>query len=298
MTARPPLGSYHNHLGYCDGAGTAVEYAESALAAGLHSLGLSCHMPVPFPSDWNMPAERLATYCAEVRAASAAYRGRLPIYLGLELEHLSPDVAAGGEALARQYAHSAGLDFAVVSMHYVGRLAPGQPHAGQPWAIDSSADQFAHQLGAVYAGDARRLIEDYWQRVAQMAGWAGALGLPVIAGHIDKAKMWNIGGRYFSETAPWYLEAADTALRAIAAAGLVVEINAAGLVRPHGEPYPGPRLLRRCRELGIPATVSADAHRPADVARGFDQAAAILRAAGYHRLALLDGGRWIEAPLA
>ena len=154
-----------------------------------------------------------------------------------------------------------------------------------------------YHISPAFDGDIRRLLEDYWRRVAAMAEVAARWGLPTIAGHIDKAKMWNIGGRYFSETAPWYLDAAEAALRAIAAHDLVVEINTAGLGRAHGESYPGPRLLRRCRELGIPVTISADAHKPADVARSFDQAAAILRAAGFAEIAILDDGRWSSTPL-
>jgi histidinol-phosphatase (PHP family) len=297
MPDAPRRGSYHNHLRYCDGAGTAVEYADAALAAGLVSLGLSCHAPAPFDSSWNMPAASLPAYVAEVRAAAAAYAGRLPVRLGLEVEYLAPDVAADGDAINRSFIGTAGLDYAVVSTHYVGFLAAGQPRAGQPWSIDSRGDEFAHQLQHAYAGDIRRLMEDYWSRVAAMAHAASAWGIPVIAGHIDKGKMWNIGGCYFDEAAGWYLDAADAALQAIAAAGLVVELNTAGYGRPHGEPYPGPRLLRRCAELGIPVTLSADAHLPANVARAYDEGAALLRATGHQTIRLLDGDGWTTASL-
>lgn len=298
MPDAPRRGSYHNHLRFSDGAGAAAEYAEAALAAGLASLGLSCHAPTPFASSWNMPMASLPDYVAEVRAAATAYAGRLPILLGLEIEHLAPDVAVDGEAHNRAHIHAAGLDYAVASMHYVGHLAAGQPRAGQPWSIDSRGDEFAYQLQHAYDSDIRHLMEAYWSRVTAMARLAATWGLPVIAGHIDKGKMWNIGGRYFDETAPWYLDAADAALQAIAAGGLVVELNTAGIGRPHGEPYPGPRLLRRCAELGIPVTLSADAHEPANVARAFDEGAALLQATGHREIMVLDGGRWAPTPLA
>jgi histidinol-phosphatase (PHP family) len=290
-------GSYHNHLAYCDGAGTAAEYAAAALAANLRSVGLSCHAPVPFASQWNMPAASLGAYLAEVRAAQTAWADRLPVRLGLEMEYLAADVAPDGEQHNRALIATANLDYAVVSMHYVGRLVDGQPAAGQPWSIDSRADQFAHQLTHAYGGDARRLMEDYWSRVAAMAPVMASWGLPVIAGHIDKGKMWNISGRYFDEAAGWYLEAADAALAAIAAHGLVVELNTAGLSRPHGESYPGPRLLRRCAERGIPVTISADAHQPANVANAYAEAAELLRAAGHQAVLVLDGGGWVSVRL-
>jgi histidinol-phosphatase (PHP family) len=292
MTVRPAFGSYHNHVAYCDGSGTVEEYAEAALAAGLGSLGLSSHAPVPFATGWNMPLDRLDAYCQEVRAARDAYAGRLPIFLGLEIDYLAPDVAPDAEAFQRARLFSRDLDYAVLSMHFIG-FDPD----GEPWAVDTPGDSFDRQLQARYRGDVRRLMEEYWAQVAAMARMASSWRLPVIAGHIDKAKMWNVSMRYFSERAPWWREAAEAALAAISAAGLVVEINTAGLGRAHGESYPGPTLLRRCRELGIPVTISADAHRPADVARDFDRAAMILREAGHREIVTLADGRWTPTPL-
>jgi histidinol-phosphatase (PHP family) len=239
-----------------------------------------------------MPAERLPDYVADVRAVQAAHADRLPISLGLELDYLAPDLVPGGTASQQETILSHGLDYVVLSTHFVGRDPDGAP-----WAIDSTGEAFARQLDAVYAGDVRRLIEDYFAHVVAMAEAAPALGLPVIVGHVDKVKMWNIGGRYFAEDAAWYLAASDAALRAIRDAHLVLEINTAGLRREHGESYPGPRLLHRAQTLGIPVTISSDAHKPADLVANFAEAAAILRAAGYREQVALDAGRWVARPL-
>jgi histidinol-phosphatase (PHP family) len=290
--AWPGGGSYHNHPGYCDGSGTVADYAEAALAAGLTSLGVSCHAPVPFTTSWTMPAAAVPAYVAEVRATRVAYQGRLDLRLGMEVDYLHPDVAPAGDAFQAEVAFAQPLDYVVASVHFVGHDPDGAP-----WAIDHTAESFADQLTHIYQGDVRRLLEDYFVRVVAMARAAAGWGRPVIVGHVDKVKMWNVGGRYFAEDAPWYLAAADEALAAIRAAGLVVEINTAGLPRAHGESYPGPRLLRRCHELGIPATISSDAHRPADLTRRFDEAAALLIAAGYRTMALLGADGWEERPL-
>jgi len=293
MTFSPPLTSYHNHPYYCDGSGTVAEYAEAALAAGVARLGLSSHAPVPFACDWTMPAERLPGYIADVHTAKATYAGRLPILLGLELDYLSPALAPDGAAFQRDTILVHGLDYVVASVHFVGRNPDGAP-----WPLDYTAESFDRQLAVIYQGDVRRLIEDYYAHVATRAATAPDWGLPVIVGHLDKIKMWNIDGRYFAEDGGWYLAAADTALRAIRGAGLVVDINTAGLRRPHGEPYPGPRLLRRCRELGIPVTISSDAHKPADLVANFATAAEVLRDVGYREIVALEDGRRLPRPLA
>lgn len=285
------LTSYHNHLSYCDGSGTAVDYAEVALAAGLESLGISCHAPVPFASDWNMTLASLPAYCAEVRAAQEAYRGRLPIYLGVELDYVAPNVAPHGIAFHQEKIFPHRFDYVVASVHYVGHDPDGAP-----WTIDYTAESFERQLAEVYRGDVRRLIEDYYGHVIAMAGVAPSWQVPVIVGHVDKVKMWNVADRYFAEDESWYLAAVDEALQAIRAAQLVVEVNTAGLRRAHGEPYPGPRVLRRCRELGIPVTISSDAHQPADLAARFNDAATILREVGFTEVVALVDGRWIARP--
>ncbi|MDR5694733.1 MAG: histidinol-phosphatase [Armatimonadota bacterium] len=283
--------SYHNHLHYCDGSGTAVEYAEAAIAAGLDSLGLSCHAPVPFPSEWNMSLESLPAYCAEVRAAQEMYRGRLQILLGVELDYLSLDLVPQSTAF-QQHIFSHHLDYVIASVHFVGR-----DPSGAPWTIDWTEESFSHQLEAVYRGDIQALVEEYYRHVVAMAEVAPQWGLPVIVGHLDKIKMWNFQGRYFPEDAPWYKASVETALQAIREAGLVLEINTAGLRTEHGEPYPAPWILRRSFELGIPVTISSDAHTPDDVVAQFPEALALLRDVGYTSVAVLDGRHWNLKPL-
>lgn len=284
--------SYHNHVHYCDGSGTVAEYAEAAVASGLDSLGFSCHAPVPFPSEWNMPLESLPTYCAEVREAKGVYQGRLQISLGVELDYLSPALVPHGEAFQQEHVFAQPLDYVVASVHFVGRDS-----CGVPWAIDWTDESFARQLEEIYRGDVRKLVEDYYRHIVAMAKVAPRWGLPVIVGHLDKIKMWNIGNRYFPEDAPWYRACVETALQAIRTAGLVVEINTAGLRTAHGEPYPAPWILLRCRDLGIPVTVSSDAHKPDDVVAQFDVAREILRDMGYTEVMALDGRRWIPRHL-
>jgi len=85
--------------------------------------------------------------------------------------------------------------------------------------------------------------------------------------------------------------AASAALRAVAAAGIALELNTAGLRKPVAEAYPAPGLLAEARALGIPLTFGSDAHRPAEVGWAFDEAAVTAREAGYAATLRLAGGR-------
>ena len=83
-----------------------------------------------------------------------------------------------------------------------------------------------------------------------------------IVGHLDRgAALWNRGGRYFGEDAPWYRAAVEGALRALAAAGTIVELSTGGWHYGLDQPFPSPWIARRCRDLGIPMTPSGDTHR-------------------------------------
>lgn len=284
--------SYHNHPGFDDGSGTVAEFAEAAMTYNLAGFGLSCHAPVPFASSWTMPLARLPEYVAEVQRIRTVYRDLVPLALGLELDYLHPDIAPQGMAWQERELFTQPLDYLVVSLHFVG-FDPD----GKPWAVDESAASFERQLTEVYGGSIQRLMTDYVDRIIALAAVAPSWGLPAIVGHIDKAKMWNIEGRYFAESAAWYRDGMDAALAAVADAGLVVELNTAGFGRPHGEPYPGRWVLERCQAHNIRVTVNADAHLPARIAREFDQAAALLRSVGYREIVALDRGVWVTRPL-
>ncbi len=283
-------GSYHNHPGYCDGSGTIEEFVTAAREAGLAAVGVSSHAPVPFPCSWTMTLERFREYVADARGVQERWRASYPVWVGVELDYLDVELVPAADVFQRAQILSVQLDYAVVSLHFVGR----DPE-GRPWAVDESAESFARQVDAVYRGDVQRLVEDYYRLMEYLAAWARGLGVPVVVGHLDKVKQWNVGGRYFSEAAPWYREAVERALRAIRGADIPIEVNTAGLRRPIGAPFPSEWILRRCWELGIPVTIGADAHQPADVAAGFEEALKLLRSISYQEILVLGQGRWHTA---
>ncbi len=286
------LGSYHNHPGYCDGSGTIDAYIEAARAAGLGAVGFSSHAPVPFPCTWTMTLERFARYRADVRAAQERWRGRFPVWFGVELDYLDPALAPEGQDFQRREILEAALDYAVVSLHFVGR----DPE-GHPWAVDESAESFARQVQDVYCGDVRRLVTDYYWSLEKLVAWAGTLGIPVVIGHLDKVKQWNVGEQYFSESDEWYRALVERVLEACREFGVPIELNTSGLRRAIAAPYPSEWILARCQALGVPVVIGADAHRPEDVAAGFAEARELLMAVGFRSVLVLRENGWEETTL-
>lgn len=86
------IANLHTHTPRCNHAeGAEQEYVECALEAGLEILGFSDHAPYLFPgsyySHFRMRPEQLEDYVRTILALREAYRGKIEIPLGLELEY-------------------------------------------------------------------------------------------------------------------------------------------------------------------------------------------------------------------
>jgi histidinol-phosphatase (PHP family) len=250
--------SYHTHNQYCDGEATIEEMVQAAIEAGLTQIGISSHAPLPFETAWNMPPSRLSQYIQEVREIRRRYRNRIDVLLGLEVDFIpDPHVAQ----FQQQEIFTLDVDFFVGSVHFLGSGYP-------PRSFDGGQARFDAILHADYGGDIEAMVTDYYSRLRQM------LRMPhvKIVGHMDRIKRWNADNAYWREDEPWYPDAVDEALRAIAASGQLVELNTGGWRKGHVDTYPSPWILSRCRDYSIPVTVSSDAHTPGEVTWGFDRA--------------------------
>ncbi len=285
--AASPLASLHTHSQYCDGNGAIAEYAERAAALGLAAFGASGHAPLPFPCPYALPLARLDEYCGEVRRLADAYRERLPIFLGLELDYL-PGLS---DFYAREI-FARGLDYVIASVHYVG-LADDEP-----WCYDEAEASFTARLQERHGGDARPIVEDYYRRVGEMIAEASAWNVPVVVGHLDRITLWNRDDRYFPTGDAWYAGLVDPILAAIARSGCILELNTSGWDKPAALPNPGPAILRRAAALDVPVILSADAHWPANVARHFERGLALLRESGFRQIVVPRADGWRRMTLA
>lgn len=277
-------GNYHTHTHHCDGNGVARDYAESAVRKGMPWLGFSGHNVLPFPTEWTMPADKLPDYLARVREARDEYRGRLEIFLGIEA-----DFIPGMTSPVHERILSLGLDFVLGSVHFIGPV--DGDHA---WTVDGPREETDAAIREGFGGDARRMVERYYELLGKMARTAP----PDIFAHFDIVKKNNQGGRLFDEQAPWYRRAVLGALEAVRESGKVMEINTGGVVRnTSGAYYPSPWILREAHGLGIPVMINADAHQPQNIDGKFAEAAEILRAAGYRAQRQLTSRGWIDIAL-
>jgi histidinol-phosphatase (PHP family) len=257
-----PRASYHTHNEYCDGTGAIEEVVQAAIAAGLTQLGISSHAPLPFETDWTMPADRLANYVREVRDLKERYRNQIRIMLGAEIDFI-PDPRIN--AFQEEWILPHGFDYFVGSVHFLGFGYP-------PQSFDGTEHEYREILRTDYRGDVEAMVVDYYSRVRRMLDLPGV----AIAGHLDLIKRWNADHTYFTGDEPWYRDAVEETLTAISAAGTIVELNTAGWHKGLGEPYPARWILERCRDRAIPIVLNSDSHTPGEVTRGFEEGSPLL----------------------
>jgi histidinol-phosphatase (PHP family) len=264
------IADHHIHTGFCPHAqGEPRAYVERAAALGMEEVGFSDHLPFPpgwrprhdVTDDWAMSWDEVETYVAVVRDLAAEYSSDVRVVLGIEADYLEGAEERIADALATY-----SFDYVIGSVHIVGdRFAFDHPELRD--------DVPAYGLDRIHL------------ETLQLAERAAATGLFDVMGHLDHARKFGPAADAAAVRA-----AASRALRAVAAAGMTLELNTAGWRSPAGEQYPSRELLAEARGLGIPLVIGSDAHRPEDVGAGFERAAEVARAAGYADVRSLSGG--------
>lgn len=262
---------YHTHTPLClHASGTPQEYVEAAAKAGLREYGIADHAPMehePF-DDWRMKQSDMTAYLTWIREARehAATVG-LTIKTGLEC-----DWFPGMEPWIEHLSSLGSWDYLIGSVHYLGEKEEfDNPYKMDFWNTTDVEDAW----------------EQYWKRFRDMA----ASGLFQIMGHADLIK--KFGFRPAGDLRKYY----EPALNAIQESGACLELNTGGWHNKCEEQYPASPFLSMASEMGIPLTISSDAHRPEDVARDFQQAAALARQSGFRHLASFTAGSMKLYPL-
>jgi histidinol-phosphatase (PHP family) len=272
------LTDYHLHL-RPDDADASVEqfhtqanaerYRLAASEQGIEELGVSEHI-YRFRQAlelWRHPFwegfahDDIDEYCAFVREQT-------DLRLGIEA-----DFVAGAEDRTAALLESRDFDYVVGSVHFIRDGAVDMDDFGvwDPKRPDLSPE---------------RIWARYFETVAESA----RSGLFDVIAHPDLVKIW---GSAHPERVPdrdprFYYE---PAVEAFAEADVAVEVSTAGLRKPVGEIYPSRPFLEMCVEAQVPIALSSDAHRPADVGAGYEQALELLDELGVQELSVFESRR-------
>lgn len=249
MTTPAYTANWHTHTFRCKHAvGDALDYAHSAAAAGLTTLGFSDHMPVP-DNRWSsirMALDELPAYREAVEAARQAYPA-MTIYCGLECEYL-PEVKNyfTDELLGRGQMEYLILGAHVFPLDGTWCSAHAKPLTNDPRLLKAYADYVIASIdtglfACVAHPDVFSLFYDVWD--AETAAISRAI------------------------------------IQAAHAARVPLEINTYGFRKPaihtpQGERpmYPWKPFWEIVADVGAEAMVNSDAHDPCDIVGAVDQA--------------------------
>ena len=267
----------HMHSTWDDGRCSAEEMILASRAAGLASVGLSAHCPMPFENTWECPKERLGDYIAEVRALKEKYAGIIDVYLGMEWDTTAQELDLSP------------YDYVIGSAHEIP--VPG----GGTRSADANPETTQRCICACFGGDADAAAEAYFGELAKVAQKREA----GIVGHFDLLTKFDETHHFFDENSPRYQKAARAAMEKLVKAGKIFEVNTGAISRGYRTtPYPSMQWLRLLREMDGKVTVSADAHHVSGVTCAFDLAERMVKDAGFDEIWMLQGKMFVPVKLS
>ena len=255
------LSSMHTHTLFCDGHDDVETMCRAAYEKKLYAIGFSAHAPVEKQlgkkTDWHLREERLDEYVSEVQAAKHRWKGKLAVYLGLEVDYIK-----GLRSAKDSDIKALNTDYLISSVHYV---IPA--NGAEPFTVDAPLEEFTKGFNEGFGGNGEALMHCYYDAMAEMT----AMGGFDILGHADIIKK-NCENKNYWEKKSELCRQREIAY-ATSAAGITVEVNTGGLNRKKiSEVYPSLAFLQYFREYEVPVIITSDAHDAKDIDGNYDTA--------------------------
>ena len=265
----------HIHTTYADGKDGPEELILEAIRQGFTSIGFSEHSYMPYSTAPNQMTVRDAQrYKAEIRALKEKYRGRIDIFCGMELEFYSQVPLEG-------------FDYLIGSVHYL-------EFDGIPRGFDRKLQPTLEFLQTYFAGDGLAFAEKYFETVARLPEKAKI----DILGHFDILTKNNEQGKFIPVTDPGYLRLGMEAIHALRGKIPFFEVNTGAISRGYRtSPYPQMEFLKEFRACGFGALITSDCHNKAHLDCFYEEAAQLLRQAGFQSKWILTDEGFREVAL-
>lgn len=265
---------YHVHERHSRDAATALipEYVASAEARGVHEIAFTTHFITVGPDvAISIREDEIPEYIEDIRRAQETTKVKL--LAGLEVDYFP-----GEERHLEQVLGSHDLDFILGSTHYVNGVDIGSQTQAEGFFAGRPIKRAADEYYKVW----RRAIES---------------GLFDVMAHPD---YWRKYLHFYGRTAPWgeYGSAVFDALQAAADNGVGIEVNTSGERAGTGHFYPLQEFLVAAHEAGLETvTVGSDSHTAGTLGFRLDEAARMLRDAGFTAMSSFERRRGRRTPI-
>jgi len=281
----------HTHSTFCDGRNSVEEMIVAAIEKGFTTLGFSSHSLFPFASDWHIPTANFHEYEKTVREMAQKYADKIQIVYGYEADYY-PNVTIPSRAHYKLGELTP--DYLLGSVHYV-------VNEKGVYSVDNSLEKVQKNLIRLYGDgenwssvNAKKAVGEYFAAEREML----SKGDFDILGHCDLIRLRNDKLHYFDENDSWYKKEVKAIAKAIAKAGVIVEINTGAIARGHmNSLYPSDYFLTLLHDLNVPICVNSDAHAIANLDAAYDIAYATAKKIGYKELSYPVAGKIVHVDL-
>lgn len=257
---------YHLHSYFSgDSDSPMEEMILQGIRSGLTSLCFTEHMDMDYvyvkPEETGMFDLNTDSYLYELATLKSKYEGQIKLLFGVELgiqPHLRKELAL--------YAKSFPFDFIIASSHLCNGKDPYHP----------------------YFYEGRSDEEAYREYFASILDNLKIFGNFDVYGHLDYVVRYGV-----SKDADYcydkYKDILDRILEQLLSMEKGIELNTGAMGYNLKELNPCNDILKRYRQMGGEIiTIGSDAHKPADMARGFDRAAQVLTECGFKYYATFE----------
>ena len=248
------LSNFHTHTTYCDGKNTPEEIVQYAIDNGFAAVGFSGHCRTDFDLSYCMKDPD--GYLNHVRKLQADYRGRFPIFVGIEED-------------TKAWVNRNNFDYLIGACHYV-------QIDGEMYPVDSGRVKADRGIAAL-GGDRMKFAELYFQTYCDYI----KARKPDIVAHFDLITKYDEMDEPYFLGNPVYEEMADKYISEALKTDCIFEINSGAIARGYRvSPYPHERLLHCIKKNDGKVIVSSDSHQADKLDFYFDEMCALLRDVG------------------
>ncbi len=257
------LYNFHSHTQFCDGRAPMAEFAARAVAEGFTHYGFSPHSPLPIASPCNMSVDDVPLYLDEIQRLRRVYEEAPTRFLAsMEVDYLGPQWGPSHTCF-----QSLDLDYIIGSVHFI----PSQ--SGEMIDIDGRYENFRRKMTDHFHDDIHYVVNTFFDQSLEMLSRGGF----DIIGHYDKVA--HNAGHYRQgiEQEGWFIDRIGNLTEEIIKSGVTVEINTKAR-SGHARFFPNESQWARLIQAGVPIVVNSDAHVPALINEGRDEAIQMLAA--------------------
>ncbi len=268
------LQNLHTHSTYCDGKDAPESMIQEAMARGFGSIGFSGHSYMHFAPEHSMSREGTSEYKKEILYLKEKYRGKIDVFLGLEVEMFSDEDMSG-------------YDYLIGSAHYF-RID------GEYVGFDRDEATVRNVIKKHFGGDALAYAKAYYNMLRELPehGKFDIIGhFDLVAKHCEAKDFLDINSRE-------YLKHAYDAIDALRGKIPFFEINTGAVARAYRtSPYPSADITKRLLDCGFLPIISSDCHNKAMLDCGFDLARELLAFCGAKERYILTADGFTSVPL-